>query len=77
MTAIEIPLETMPLSERLALLNRIRKTLPPNTPEDEAHVEMPDWHAGVLEERLKEADSPDAVWLTLDEAKERLDRRFK
>ncbi len=72
MTALEIPLETMPLSERLALLNRIRETLPPLTPQDESKdFDMPEWHTEVLEERLKKAEGGQAKWYTIEEVEER------
>lgn len=75
MTALEVPLDTMPLSERVALLKRIQQTLPPLTPEDEDKVDMPDWHAGVLEERLKKVQEGRARWYTLEEVEERRARR--
>ena len=76
MTATEIPLETMPLSERLALLSRIWDTLPPFSPEVESReIEMPEWHADVLHERLREVEEGRAKWYTIDEIEERRVRR--
>ena len=77
MTATEIPLETMSLSERLTLLSRIWETLPPLTLEDEGKDldDMPGWHAEVLKERLTEVEAGRAKWYTIEEVEERRARQ--
>ena len=76
MTALEVPLESMSIGQRLTLLDRVVETLPPNDPADEDDFEIPEEQLKILEERVKESESPDAVWFTHEEVKERLQRRF-
>ncbi|MDB6140629.1 MAG: hypothetical protein JWO94_3701 [Verrucomicrobiaceae bacterium] len=75
MTAIEVPVESMPLSERVSLLSRIWETLPPEGL-TEADWEMPQSHAELLQERLKEAEEGRGEWVDLAEARERVARLF-
>ena len=76
MSTIDIPIETSPLSERLGLLSRIRESLPPNYADTE-EIEMPDWHAEILRERLKEVEEGRGEWVELDEVRERLTRLYQ
>lgn len=42
---------------------------------DGMEVRSPDWHERVLAGRTKIADSPDAVWLSVDDLQSRLMQR--
>ncbi len=72
MTALEVPLESMSIGQRLTLRDRVLETLPPDDPADDDDFEISEEHMKILEERLKKAEAGDAKTYTLEEVMERL-----
>lgn len=61
-----IEIKTMSIQERLATMEQIWDSLC----HEECEPESPAWHEGVLRERKKLMDSPDAKYLTIEELRE-------
>lgn len=68
--AMNIEIESLSVQEKLALVDRIWSSL--HTDPDV--VPSPEWHAEVLEERLKRLESGEATVSPLSEVKERLEK---
>lgn len=60
----------MTLAERLQAMELLWQSLSVAP----AHVESPDWHGDVLAERLARVEAGEARFLSLEEAKARLNR---
>ena len=72
-SAANIPIETLSISEKLVLLERLWDDLS-RRPSD---VPVPDWHGDVLAERLAAVESGRTSFVAWDEAKSQLRERMQ
>jgi hypothetical protein len=59
----------MSVAERVETMERLWASF--DSPEASNDCPTPAWHEDVLSERMVKMDSPDAVWLTLEELEAR------
>ena len=72
-TAANFPIETLSISEKLVLLERLWDDLS-RRPSD---VPAPDWHGDILADRLAAVESGRTSFVAWDEAKKRLRERMQ
>ena len=66
-----LPLDQMTVEEKLRAMEAIWRSL--STREEQ--VPVPDWHKQVLDERQRQIDAGEARFVSLEEMKERVQKR--
>lgn len=72
-TAATLPLETLSISEKLLLMERLWENLS-RQPQD---IPVPDWHGDILAQRQADVDAGRASFVEWEAAKKRLRERLQ